>query len=138
MTEARWWHVPAVMLAIGLSGCASTPGTSVSGDDLLAAIEAGTAPTILDVRSRSEYDTGHLPGAIHLPFYATWTRAAEIPAAKDDEVVVYCEHGPRAGLARLGLTSSGFQGVRSLEGHMAAWRSDGRPIVTELLDEPVE
>lgn len=138
MTEALRSQIVILALAVGLSGCASNPGTSVSSDDLLAAIEAGHAPTILDVRSRWEYDAGHLPGAIHFPFYAAWTHDAEILAAKDDEVVLYCEHGPRAGLARFGLTSSGFERVRSLSGHMAGWRSGGLPIVTESQGKPRE
>ena len=131
MTEAhwRWVGILAAVLGFGLTACARIPETRMNSYELLAAIEAGAAPMILDVRSRAEYDAEHLPGAIHFPFYSTWTRSAEIPGAKDSEVVVYCEHGPRAWLARLGLRSAGFERVRILAGHMAEWRSTGRPVV---------
>ena len=81
------------------------------------------------MRTAEEYAAGHLQGAIHLPFYATWSRSGTLPGTKSDELVVYCERGPRARLARFGLESAGFERVRLLEGHMAGWRSAGRPLV---------
>ncbi|MCA9467301.1 MAG: rhodanese-like domain-containing protein, partial [Nitrospira sp.] len=35
-------------------------------------IEARTARMIVDVRTRSEYQSGHVPGAIHSPFAMQW------------------------------------------------------------------
>ena len=32
-------------------------------------IDNGTAPVVVDVRSKKEFDEGHVPGAIHLPFW---------------------------------------------------------------------
>src|SRR6266536_3587574 len=63
---------------------------------LLAPIGAGTAPVVVDVRTRREYDSGHVPGAIHIPFYSLLARQAEIPGSRDEPVVVYCERGPRS------------------------------------------
>jgi hydroxyacylglutathione hydrolase len=93
----------------------------------LAHIEAGSAPTIVDVRSRSEFERGHVPGAIHIPFWAVMGRASEIPTPRDVPVVVYCAHGPRAGMAKAGLKMSGFRSVVYLEGHMTAWEEAGLP-----------
>ena len=42
-----------------------------------------------------------MPGAIHLPFYAVWTRNDEIKASPKDRVVVYCEHGPACGVGKV-------------------------------------
>jgi rhodanese-related sulfurtransferase len=95
---------------------------SVAGTDLLARIDAGRAPAIIDVRSAWEYRNGHVPGAIHLPFWTIGTRIAEIPAEADDEVVVYCGHGPRAWRAGRVLSRHGFTRVTYLKGHMHAWR----------------
>ena len=38
-------------------------------DQLLAGIKQGTAPVIVDVRTQGEYESGHVPGARHLPFW---------------------------------------------------------------------
>jgi rhodanese-related sulfurtransferase len=127
--SSRLKATAAILVAVLLGGCAG-PQARIAKSELEAAIREGTAPTIIDVRSRSEYEAGHLPGAIHLPFYSTWSSNAVLPAAKDTPVVVYCEHGPRAGLARLGLESLGYEQVISLEGHMAAWRAAGLPLET--------
>jgi rhodanese-related sulfurtransferase len=93
--------------------------------DLLARISVGTAPNILDVRSREEFTRGHVPGALHIPFWKLLRRAPAIPMSLDDPLVVYCEHGPRAWLAGAALKRRGFQRVVYLDGHMSAWRRAG-------------
>jgi rhodanese-related sulfurtransferase len=97
----------------------------VTAAALLASIDAGTAPTILDVRSRQEFERGHVPGAIHIPFQSVSRRIGEIPCGHDDPLVVYCGHGPRAWLAARVLRARGFRRVGSLTGHMSGWRRAG-------------
>ena len=96
--------------------------SSISRLELLARIDAGRPPTILDVRSAWEFKQGHVPGAIHLPFWAIGAHLLDIPAADDDDVVVYCGHGPRAWRAGGVLRRHGFKNVLYLQGHMHAWR----------------
>jgi rhodanese-related sulfurtransferase len=97
----------------------------ITGTALLAQIEAGTAPTILDVRSRREFADGHVPGALHIPFWALPARTSEIPSSPADPVIVYCGHGPRAYIAGATLCVSGFRRVVYLKGHMLKWRQAG-------------
>jgi rhodanese-related sulfurtransferase len=92
---------------------------------LLAEIDAGTAPTILDVRSRQEFARGHVPGALHIPFWTLPARTAQISASRADPLVVYCGHGPRARFAGAVLRLVGFQRVVYLDGHMSRWRQAG-------------
>lgn len=97
----------------------------ISAEALLRRIDAGTAPVILDVRSRAEFARGHVPGAQHLPFWRVSRRVGEVRAAFDAEVVVYCGHGPRAVVAVRALRRSGFTQVACLDGHFSKWRRDG-------------
>ena len=83
-------------------------------------IAAGAAPAIIDVRSAAEFSRGHIPGAIHIPFWRIGAHAERLPA-KTSEVVVYCGHGPRAAWARRALARRGFTHVVELSGHWAAW-----------------
>lgn len=116
------------LLALATMGCASGANPSrVTPDALLASIRSGSAPVIVDVRTQREYDRGHVPGAIHIPFYALLAREDEIPGPRTEEVVVYCEHGPRAGVAKLALRLAGFTDVRYLDGHMSGWKARGLP-----------
>ena len=117
-----------VLLAVGMGGCASASTLDrVTPDALLASIGAGTAPVIVDVRTRREYEAGHVPGAIHIPFYTLLVRQDDIPGPRERPVVVYCEHGPRAGVARFALRLTGFTDVRYLDGHMSGWKERGLP-----------
>ena len=100
----------------------------MSPDALHALILSETEILILDVRTSSEYRRGHVPGAIHRPFYKLMAGNPDVDAAADAPLVVYCEHGPRAGMAAWGLRRSGFTDVRYLNGNMAAWRKLDLPI----------
>lgn len=111
-----------------LLGCASDGEGYMQRDELLTQINSGKAPIIVDVRSSSEYESGHVPGAIHLPFWTAFTSDVMDGYQKEDVVVLYCEHGPRAGIAKLALSLSGFKNINYLEGHMTSWRSSGLPI----------
>ena len=105
-------------------------------DQLLAAIEQGHPPTILDVRSQSEYESGHVPGARHLPFYAIWFRHEEMGAKSEDPIVVYCEHGPRAGIAKFALWTLGYTTITYLDGHMSDWKQQGLPMSNNTEENP--
>lgn len=98
---------------------------TIRASALMDRIAAGTAPAILDVRSEREFKDGRVPGAINIPFTTVSRRIAAIRSAKDDEIVVYCGHGPRAFLAARALRKQGFERVVYLKGHFSKWRSAG-------------
>jgi hydroxyacylglutathione hydrolase len=96
--------------------------------ELLKRMKSRQPPTVLDVRSGVEFRNGHIPGAIHSPALKILVRMARIPSDKNAELVLTCEHGPRARLARGLLGFLGYRNVVLLEGHMSAWRQAGRPM----------
>jgi rhodanese-related sulfurtransferase len=96
---------------------------SMAAARLLELIDAQAAPVVVDVRSPCEFDGGHVPGAINIPFWAV--PMAPIPATVEDRIVVYCGHGPRAVAARIALGWRGFRHVAVLSGHMSAWHAAG-------------
>lgn len=102
--------------------------THITAAELNTLLQAGRAPVIVDVRSDHEYRAGHVPGAVHLPFWLAFARADEIAASKDDLVVVYCAHGPRAGIGKAALLLEGFTQVRYLQGHMSGWYQAELPV----------
>lgn len=95
---------------------------------LAARLEQRPRPAILDVRTASEYSAGHVPGAVNVPFTEIGARLSEIPAGPDDELIVYCGHGPRAWMAGARLGRRGFRRLVYLGGHWAAWRRAGLPV----------
>ena len=102
----------------------------ITAADVNELIKTGHTPVIVDVRSSREYKAGHVPGAVHLPFWLAFARTDEINAPKDELVVVYCAHGPRAGIGKAALLLEGFTQVRYLQGHMTGWYKAGLPVET--------
>lgn len=98
--------------------------------ELAKRIKLKQSPVILDVRSGIEFRSGHIPGAIHSPTLKILFRVADIPSDKNAELVVTCEHGPRAQLAKGLLGILGYQNITLLEGHMSAWRQAKRYLET--------
>ncbi len=75
---------------------------------------------ILDVRTRSEYDSGHIPGAVCLP---NEDIGSEDPAAlpdKDQLILVYCRSGNRSAQAARKLAALGYTDVVDFGG-INAW-----------------
>jgi rhodanese-related sulfurtransferase len=111
-------------LVLIIAGCSA----GITREDLLRQMQAGTAPLVVDVRSQGEYDRDHLPGAVHIPFYSISSGLSALNYGKKQPVVLYCEHGPRAGIAGFSLYLSGYDTVYSLEGHMKGWRKSAFPV----------
>jgi rhodanese-related sulfurtransferase len=118
----------AVVTGTLLLSSAGGVGVRMPQGTLLAAIEKADAPHVLDVRTTREYAAGHVPGAIHIPYHQLWRRHAELAADKADPIVVYCSHGPRAGMARLQLWALGYEKVAYLQGQMPGWKREGLPM----------
>lgn len=106
----------------------STPSSQISGPELLKMIQQGEPVTIIDVRSNREYQAGHVPGAIHLPFWKAYFKASSLAAPRDQTLVVYCAHGPRAVISKGAFKLAGFEDIRYLDGHMTEWYKARLPV----------
>jgi len=81
---------------------------------------------ILDVRGRTEWDTGHLPGATLIPLAELPDRLSELPA--DQAVAVHCQGGSRSAIAASLLLSRGRRAVANVTGGLSAWVQAGMPV----------
>lgn len=82
--------------------------------------------TVVDVRGRSEWDAGHLPGAVHIPLATLANRLDELP--RDMPVVMQCQSGGRSSIASALLQAHGFENVVNLRGGIRGWREAGLPV----------
>ncbi|MDO8654386.1 MAG: rhodanese-like domain-containing protein [Undibacterium sp.] len=84
---------------------------------------------LLDVRTAQEFANGHLQNAKHIPLAELGNRLKEIEKSKNNTVITICERGVRSASAATLLTKAGFAQVFSLDGGVAAWKSQGLPTV---------
>jgi phage shock protein E len=81
---------------------------------------------ILDVRTREEYDAGHIAGSVLIPNEVLLNRLDEVP--RDKPILVYCRSGRRGAISSQDLIDNGFSEVYNMEGGIAAWQNAGYPI----------
>jgi rhodanese-related sulfurtransferase len=125
----RGFAAAAVWVVAVFVGCGRAAAAGeVTPSELLAAIDARQERLVLDVRTPEEFANGHVPGTVNVPIAELPSRLGELAASRDQEVVVYCERGPRAIAATEILVSAGFAAVQHLKGHMSAWRAAGLPV----------
>lgn len=71
---------------------------------------------ILDVRDQSEYEQGHIEGAMLLPYTEIEGRAEEELSDKDQMILVYCRSGRRSAIAAKSLMEMGYTNVKDFGG----------------------
>ena len=100
----------------------------VPASEVVGRLDAPADLVLLDVRSPSEFESGHIAGARNIPVNELEMRLAELDDVRDQEVIVFCEMGGRAVMAEGLLRSAGFARLGHLEGDMSAWRAAGHPL----------
>jgi len=76
-----------------------------------ALMQSNPCCTILDVRSRQEYDSGYIPKAVCIPSNELRTRASFYLPDKKAMILVYCKGGSRSREAAASLVSMGYTNV---------------------------
>lgn len=74
---------------------------------------------LLDVRTVSEYCSGHIPTAVNLPYDTITVKPPEVDP--DSLIVLYCESGSRSSAAKTMLKRLGFTNVVNF-GSVNRWR----------------
>jgi carboxyl-terminal processing protease len=101
------------------------------GVDEFEKIISGDSICLLDVRTLSEYQEGHLQNALLIDFKTdSFTMAARDRLPKEKMIAVYCRSGRRSALAAARLAADGYQ-VVNMEGGIIAWEKAGKLIVKE-------
>jgi glyoxylase-like metal-dependent hydrolase (beta-lactamase superfamily II) len=83
---------------------------------------------ILDVRERSAWEKGRIPGARHLARGQLELKVDETFPDPEVEILTVCEFGKISTLAAATLRDLGFRRSVALDGGMKAWREAGHPL----------
>jgi peroxiredoxin family protein/rhodanese-related sulfurtransferase/TusA-related sulfurtransferase len=80
---------------------------------------ASTESLIVDVRTKEEFEMGHIPGSVNIPLDELRGRISELPT--DKPIVLTCAIGLRGYAAYRILTQEGFRNIRNLSGGYKTW-----------------
>ncbi len=123
---------PVIFFCSMLLALASVPGFAQKASVAVPDFEKGISANgiqILDVRTRAEFDSGHLRNA----FLADWTNKDNfqkqvVGLDKNKPVYTYCKGGVRSSAAAAWLKENGFTEVYSLDGGIRAWQQQNKPV----------
>jgi len=97
----------------------------ISARELSHRLEDGTA-AVVDVRSRGEWEAGHIPGVVNIPASEIADRLAELPQVRP--LVMHCQGGTRSAIATSLLDARGIIEVLDMPGGFAEWEGAGLPV----------
>jgi len=80
----------------------------------------------VDVRRQTEWNEGHVPGALHVHLGYLIDRSDELP--RDRPLLLYCRSGNRSGMGMSLLQAAGFRDVRNVEGGVVTRGKDWEPL----------
>lgn len=97
--------------------------------DIKAAVDKGADVIFVDSRTQSDYQFGHIPGAVNVPYFEAEQHVTELP--KDRWIVTYCEcpHAEAEQVADA-LIAAGFTMVRVIDEGLQGWREIGGETVS--------
>ena len=106
-------------LPFGCVGCSDGGSASydqIGGAEAKALMDSESGYIIIDARTQSEYDEGHIPGAVLIPEYEIADRAEKELPDKDQLILVYCRSGRRSKIAAEELVKLGYTNVKEFGG----------------------
>ena len=88
----------------------------ITQSEAKAIMDSGKDIIILDVREQDEFDEGHIPNAILLPYTRIEDKAEEVLPDKSAEILVYCRSGRRSKIAAESLADLGYTNIKEFGG----------------------
>ena len=88
----------------------------ITAEEAKKIVDSGEEHIILDTREQDEFNEGHIPGAILIPYTEIENKAEEMLPDKDAQILVYCRSGRRSKIASESLAKLGYTNVKEFGG----------------------
>ena len=88
----------------------------ITAEEAKKIMDSGEEHILLDTREQDEFDEGHIPGAILIPYTEIENKAEEMLPDKDKLILVYCRSGRRSKIAAESLAKLGYTNVKEFGG----------------------
>lgn len=99
---------------------------NVSGDEAEKLIKENKDIVILDVRTKNEYNSGHINGAKLMPVSEISSRIGELEKYKDKPILVHCASGGRSPKAVKVLLKNNFTPIYHMNHGLSGWHGQLR------------
>jgi rhodanese-related sulfurtransferase len=83
---------------------------------------------LIDVRSQSEYESGHIRGSLNVPGGQAVQRADDFVAVRNGKIIFISNEAPRAVMTAYWYRQMGFRDVSVLQGGLCGWVEGGQPL----------
>jgi len=113
-----------------------SPGVAAADEHALAPLEAqklieenrdNAKFKIIDLRTKREFDDGHIDGAQQIHYYATNFMRVMSQFDRESTLLLYCQKGRQSPLAFRALQRLRFAQVYILDGGIEEWINAGLP-----------
>ena len=88
----------------------------ITAEEAKRIMDSGEEHIILDTREQDEFDEGHIPGAILIPYTEIENKAEKMLPDKDKLILVYCRSGRRSKIAAESLAKLGYTNIKEFGG----------------------
>ena len=119
---------PEALSAWTAAGCTLATIRPMDVGELARSIAAGSL-TAIDVRGRSEWEAGHIPGVKNIPLGELSEHLAELRDGRP--LAVHCQGGSRSAIAASLLQANGMGSVVNVTGGFTEWERAGLPTAKE-------
>jgi len=85
---------------------------------------------LIDVRSQSEYESGHVQGSMHIPGGQAVQRADDFIAVRNGRIIFISNESARAVMTAYWYRQMGFRDVSVLRDGLRAWVASGQPLAS--------
>ena len=92
-------------------------------DEAAELMEKENGYVLLDVRTKEEYESGHIPHSINLPLGDIGSSSISILPDKSHMILVYCRSGNRSRQASEKLVKLGYTSVVEIGG-INSWKGE--------------
>ena len=108
-----------------ISSAAKAKAPHISAQQLAGYLSGNEDLVLLDIRTESEYEAGHIQGAQWFPRGKLEYYIQDLIKDPDSRIVLYCRTGGRSALATLTLKDMGYENVVDLDGGFKEWVAAG-------------
>ena len=122
------------ILFLLFSSCSNSDQQSVKYISSSEFIELSIDFELIDVRTKSEYESGFIESALNIDFFSDTFESDVLSLNKNSKIILYCRTNNRSTKTANLLKKNGFKDINVIEGGITDWVKNGNDIVYPKLD----